>query len=360
MRYSTNRTTFLFASLIVAFFASTFGVRGADMVRYVVRDKESVEYEEGTRSGTIKEYSRDGVVFTYDAKDGEKDATLRPEQIVWLLFENEPPELAAARVEIQVGAYEDALGKIDAIEEDDVKSDKIALEIEWNRVYATMKLALADAGDLGNASDKVKKFVEVAPDHYRRFDAFALLGDAAAATGDWDGAAKYYAELESAKSESVKAIGKVGRARAALETNKIDEAKTLFAEVAESEELDAQLEGLGARTVARIGLADALARQKDYDAALKALEETLASTPNGATMQQAVVYNALGRVYADAGRAEEAVVAYLHVDLLYPAARSERVKALKALVPLWKKLGRNDRSRETRQFLKERFNVDWE
>ena len=124
--------------------------------------------------------------------------------------------------------------------------------------------------------------------------------------------------------------------------------------------LDAQLEGLGARTTAKIGLADALARQKDYDGALKTLEGLLAATPNGATMQQAVVYNALGRVYADAGRAEEAVVAYLHVDLLYPAARAERVKALKALVPLWEKLGRRDRARETRQLLQERFNVDWD
>ncbi|MBP5622601.1 MAG: tetratricopeptide repeat protein [Thermoguttaceae bacterium] len=352
-----HRAAFLFVLSIVALASN---VASADLVRYVSRDKETGEYEEGTRAGTIEKFTRDGVSFTYDAKDEKKTVALRSEQIVWLQFDAEPLELGAARVEIQVGNYEEALDKIDAIEEGDVKTDMIAQEIEWNRVYATMKQALSGAGDLKNASDKVAKFIEIAPEHYRRYDAFALLGEAATASGDFAGAAKYYAELDAAKSESIKAIGKVGRARAALETNDVDEAKALFAEVADTDALDAQLEGLGARTTAKIGLADALARQKDYDGALKTLEALLAATPNSATMQQAVVYNALGRVYADAGRAEEAVVAYLHVDLLYPAARSERVKALKALVPLWEKLGRRDRARETRQFLQERFNVDWD
>ena len=86
------------------------------------------------------------------------------------------------------------------IEEGDVKTDMIAVEIEWNRVYAAIQLALAGAGDLKNASDMVQKFVEVAPEHYRRYEAFELLGDTAMELGDWDGAAKFYAELDAAKS----------------------------------------------------------------------------------------------------------------------------------------------------------------
>jgi tetratricopeptide (TPR) repeat protein len=359
MRNHINRITFCFV-MACAFAAFASSAPCADMVRYVNKDKETGEYEEGTRSGTINAFTRDGVEFIYDVKGEKKTVLLDSEQIVWLQFESEPLDLGAARVEIQVGAYEEALNKIDAIEEGDVKTDMIAEEIEWNRVYAAIQLALAGAGDLKNASDMVQKFVEVAPEHYRRYEAFELLGDTAMELGDWDGAAKFYAELDAAKSESMKAVGKVGLGRAALAKGELDQARELFTAVAEADTLDARLEGLGARTTATIGLAETLAQQKDYDAALQTLEALLAATPNSATLQQAVVYNALGGVYAAAGRAEEAIIAYLHVDLLYPAARAERVKALKALAPLWNKVGRQDRARETRLFLRERFNVDWE
>ncbi|MBQ2555218.1 MAG: hypothetical protein II561_01585, partial [Thermoguttaceae bacterium] len=88
------------------------------------------------------------------------------------------------------------------------------------------------------------------------------------------------------------------------------------------------------------------------------LNALLDATPNSATRRQAIIYNAFGDVYAAAKKPEEAIVAYLHVDLLYPAARGERVKALKALVGLWREIGRTDRAVETKRLLRDRFNVD--
>lgn len=361
MRNSNYRIAFcrvLLASLALALVLPRVA-DAADQVRFVQRDKATGEYNEGTRSGEVDSFSKDAVAFVYEGKDKEKKTIELPsEQVVWLQFGDEPLALAAARVELQVGNYEEALDKIGEIEEADVKTDLIAYEIEWDRAFATMQQAFADAGKLTSAASMMKKFIENAPEHYRYYEANALLADAAMALNKPADAAKYYAALDNAKSETFKARGKVGLAQVAYANAEYDDAKRLFTEAAQLETLDAQLEGLNVRVIARIGLAKTLAAQKQGKEALTTLETLLAETPNTATRQQATIYNALGEVYAGEDRAQEAIVAYLHVDLLYPAARTERVKALKALAGLWRQVGRNDRAVETIATLRDRFGVE--
>ena len=344
-----------FYALWLAAPRQTFGADG--QVRYVQRDKETGEYEEGTRSVSVSAMTADGVAVEYESKGEKKSAVLPAEQILWLQYEDEPLNLSAARVEIQVGNYEDALEKLGAIEEE-IKEPAIQQALEWNRAYATLQSALADSGKLDSAAAVMKTFVEAYPDHYRFYDGNALLADAAAALGRAPAAEKYYTALAGAKSASYQARGKVGLANLALDANELDKAKSLFSEVADMAELDGQLAGFDARAAAQIGLARVLSKQGDLDGALASLNALLDATPNSATRRQAIIYNALGDVYAAAKKPEEAIVAYLHVDLLYPAARGERVKALKALVGLWREIGRTDRAVETKRLLRDRFNVD--
>ena len=344
-----------FYALWLAAPRQTFGADG--QVRYVQRDKETGEYEEGTRSVSVSAMTADGVAVEYELKGEKKSAVLPAEQILWLQYDDEPLSLSAARVEIQVGNYEDALEKLGAIEEE-IKEPAIQQELEWNRAYATLQSALADSGKLESAAAVMKTFVEAYPDHYRFYEGNALLADAAAALGRAPAAEKYYTALTGAKSASYQARGKVGLANLALDANELDKAKSLFSEVADMAELDGQLAGFDARAAAQIGLARVLSKQGDLDGALASLNALLDATPNSATRRQAIIYNALGDVYAAAKKPEEAIVAYLHVDLLYPAARGERVKALKALVGLWREIGRTDRAVETKRLLRDRFNVD--
>ena len=344
-----------FYALWLAAPRQTFGADG--QVRYVQRDKETGEYEEGTRSVSVSAMTADGVAVEYESKGEKKSAVLPAEQILWLQYEDEPLNLSAARVEIQVGNYEDALEKLGAIEEE-IKEPAIQQELEWNRAYAAIQSALADSGKLESAAAVMKTFVEAYPDHYRFYDGNALLADAAAALGRAPAAEKYYTALAGAKSASYQARGKVGLANLALDADELDKAKSLFSEVADMAELDGQLAGFDARAAAQIGLARVLSKQGDLDGALASLNALLDATPNSATRRQAIIYNALGDVYAAAKKPEEAIVAYLHVDLLYPAARGERVKALKALVGLWREIGRTDRAVETKRLLRDRFNVD--
>ena len=227
---------------------------GADgLVRYVQRDKETGEYEEGTRSVSVNEMTPDGIALEYESKGEKKSFNLPAEQIVWLQYADEPLELGAARVEIQVGNYEDALEKLGAIEEE-IKEPAIQQEIEWNRAYAAIQSALADSGKLESGAAAMKTFVEAYPNHYRFYEGNALLADVAAALGRAPAAEKYYAVLAGAKSASYQARGKVGLANLALDAGELDKAKSLYSEVADMDELDGQLAGFDARAAALSGM----------------------------------------------------------------------------------------------------------
>ena len=265
-----------------------------------------------------------------------------------------------------MGNYEEALEKLDDIKPEDADPQQyplVAAEIDWYRAYASLQLALADAGTFSEGGTAMNEFCKEHPDSYRYYEGRRLLGDALYAMSNLqtqsarrqrnlDNAREAYSTLERANSEIVRARGKLGLATVALAADELDDAETLFNEVAQHSEFDVEY------AEATIGLARTTARQGRTEEATELLNELLSVTPNDSTLRRAKIYNALGDVLADANRPQEAVVAYLHIDLLYPAARTERVAALKALVGQWRKLGREDRARETIERLRERFNVD--
>ena len=150
---------------LLTFVAPSFGA-AADLVRYSQRDKNTGEYEEGTRSGTVKAVTRDGVEFEYVSNGAKKTYTLPSEQTVWIQYDAEPMEAALARVEIQVGNYAEALEKLKEIT-DAPNSDLVAQELDWNIAYATVNAAFAGLGDMTAAAKQLKNFVANAPEHYR-------------------------------------------------------------------------------------------------------------------------------------------------------------------------------------------------
>ena len=336
------------ACVATAFFVAASS-NAADVVRYLVKT-DTGAYEERSAEGTITAVSPDGVSLDAQGKNAPDANPIPTERVVWLQFQDAPMNLAAARVETEIGAWEEALEKLDDIGADDLDREKyptIAAEVDWYRAYAALQLALTDAGSFKDGGSAMAKFVKEHSDSYRYYEAQQALGAAYYAMSERQTkkeskqdflkrARDSYAVLENAASEEIQARGKLGLAKVAFDLSEFD---------VESSE-------------AKAGLARTSARQGDVDEAVRILNELLEETPNDATLRQARIYNALGDVYADANRPYDAVLAYLHVDLLYPAARTERVAALKALVGQWRKLDREDRAQETIERLRDRFHVD--
>ena len=66
-------------------------------------------------------------------------------------------------------------------------------------------------------------------------------------------------------------------------------------------------------------------------------------------------YNALGSCYEKAGQTKDALLAYLHVDVLYNTVPEAHAEALAHLVPLWQAVGQEEQARQARQQLQERY-----
>ena len=70
---------------------------------------------------------------------------------------------------------------------------------------------------------------------------------------------------------------------------------------------------------------------------------------------QARAYNALGDSYQRAGRTKDALLAFLHVDVLYSTVPDAHAEALSHLATLWDAVGQADAARQARQTLNEQY-----
>jgi tetratricopeptide (TPR) repeat protein len=109
------------------------------------------------------------------------------------------------------------------------------------------------------------------------------------------------------------------------------------------------------KLAATLGKARCLASQQKLDEAVKMVREVIASSSPEDAAINAQAYNALGGIYRKSHKTDDALLAFLHVELLYPSVPKERIEALENLVPLWTEKQRPDRARETERILNDEF-----
>ena len=142
-----------------------------------------------------------------------------------------------------------------------------------------------------------------------------LMGDLCVALGKFADAEKYYAKLSQAPWPDYKIRAQVALGRSYLAQDNASAADKAFDEAlnndAPGELAEAQ------RTTARIGKARCLALTGKTDVALRNLNEILDQTDEKHTEINAMAYNALGMALRKAGKPKEAILAFLHVHLVY-------------------------------------------
>ena len=153
---------------------------------------------------------------------------------------------------------------------------------------------------------------------------------------------------EPPKAEQAKAVH-------AAQAHQADAAKKNFETVIASTDDSPQAERQ--KSIANIGLALCLVADKKYDEAIKSLERIAREAGSEDSSFQALVYNSLGSAYNQADKPRDAVLAYMHTDILFSAARSEHIKALTELSKLWAKIQRSDRAEDVAKRLKDQYNI---
>ena len=315
---------------------------------------DRVRRRNGIDSGRVTAISPLGVTIS---KSGVQ-TRIAVEEIRDVTYSGEPRALSSARQAAALGRYSSALESLNKISNNDspsdnVRRDGVTSDVEFLKVLCAARLAIAGSGAISESIASVQQFLASHGRSYRVPAAIELLGDLHLANGNASAARMQYEKLAKAKTPyfAAKSALLVGRTYQSQSEHRqaIEEFdKALAADngspVMELMEFEAML----AKAVSQAGLGN-------VDQSASQIASFIRSAESDDKERLARAYNALGDCYLVGDRTQDALFAFLHVDLLYDSVGDAHAKSLHELAAVWKSAGYADRAKEAARKLAEDY-----
>jgi tetratricopeptide (TPR) repeat protein len=219
---------------------------------------------------------------------------------------------------------------------------------QFREAEALTDLALIEPERMKDAKDKLTKFLQTYANGRHVASARACLARLQLNSGDFAGAEATIAELSKLPKGGERAS--VLRTRALAKQGKHQQA------IAELEKLIAGApKGSERRRAALLAKSESLAGLKQFKESESLLREVIQSNPPEDALAQAAAYNTLGDCLRAANRPKDALIAYLHTDLLYSKDKEEHPRALHNIVELFRQLKQDARADEFLGRLKQEY-----
>ncbi|MDB5390353.1 MAG: hypothetical protein JWM11_5999 [Planctomycetaceae bacterium] len=322
--------------LLVA--AVLFGVNSATRAADIIELRgEAVKL-----NGTITEVTKDKVTMK-TTKDETKEIPIS--QIVDITWTGEPSSLKQGRGHEAGGRLTQALDSY-ARAVTDYKADAafVKNDIEYFPIRVEARLAMNDPAKIPTTLKKLTDFIAKNSNSRHFYEASSYVVDLNLAKKDAAGAKTAAEALARAPGNEQKMAAKIGLGRAAILENQLPEAQKSFEEAAA---MPANGPGEESRKQeARLGVAQCLSLDKKYDEAVKLLDDIIAKASAENSRVQAEAYVRQGECYEALGKSKEALLAYLHVDVLFANEKSVHPEALYHLSKLWTAVQQPDRASE--------------
>jgi tetratricopeptide (TPR) repeat protein len=335
-------------TLTVVFLFSIASVASAvDVITYLDSRKSPVR-------GTVTSMTKDAVSIQERGEIVRVPVT----ELRAVIFDNEPNELRdareALRQEDNPARAADALGRVElgTIERAELKS-----EIQFFRLLARAKLAMGGKEKIQVVGAELSKYLDANPNTYHYYEATEAVGQLLRANKTYPKAIEYFNKLAASPTHKAQAHLAIGWTQ--LDQNEPDAAQKAF-EVA----IASAGSGSGAdelKRMATLGRAACLGGAGKTDDAVKMVNDVIAKADPEERALHARAYNVLGGVHAKAAvkdkekHANEAVMAFLHVDVLYPHNSLEHAEALGHLATLWEQVGHPQRANDARAKLRSQY-----
>jgi tetratricopeptide (TPR) repeat protein len=311
---------------------------------------DRVRLARGSETGEVSSITAHQITLN-KGPGGNRDIAVN--EIKSIQFDSEPPELSQARLNAGNGAYKNALESLAKIDVSKVDRDFIKQDVEFYKGWCAARLALAGQGEITDAGRQLNAFVRAYPNNFHYLAARETMGDLLMAGGGYANAEKQYSELAKAPWPDYKVRAAVAVGRSLQAQNKHAEAIQQFEAALATTGDDAAAQN--ERLAATLGKAVSLAETGGADEAVGIIEKVIHDADPQQKELHARAYNALGTCYEKAGKSKEALLAFLHVDVLYNMVPEAHAEALSHLTSLWKAIGQDERARESRQILSERY-----
>jgi tetratricopeptide (TPR) repeat protein len=299
-------------------------------------------------SGTLKSVT--ATEATIDVTGGKLEK-IPVTDIESIEYDGEPNDLKLARSALKSGSDKNALVQLDKIKLETVVKPEVRADIAFYRAYANARMALAGAGNIKDAGGMMFQFASTNTNNYHYLQAQEMLGELLVADGNIDAALKAYALLDASPIDEYKMRAGTARGRALLSQKKYPEAQAEFEKVLTIPFNPMTQKGTSAesqRFAAVLGKAQCQAYTGGFEDAIKELEGNIIANinPEEAALQ-ALAYNTLGNCYNQKPDGKKsALLAFLHVDVLYNSVPAAHAEALWNLSGLWVDIGKNERGQE--------------
>lgn len=290
-----------------------------------------VRGEAAKLSGTITDVSKDKVTIKTQKEDSK---TVPIGQIVDITWTGEPSSLKLGRNHETGGRLPqafDAYTKAAA----DYKGDSAFVkdDIDYFAIRTEILISMNDPAKIGDALKKLVDFVAKHSNSRHFYEASSYIVDLNLLKKDAAGARSAAEALARSSSNEQKIAAKIGLGRVAVLENQIPEAQKSFEEALAIPGNDPSEDAR--KLMAKLGLAQCLTLSKKSEEAIKLLDEIIAKVSPENSKVQAEAYLRQGECYEAMNQPKEALLAYLHIDLLFSAEKSAHPEALYHLSKLW-------------------------
>lgn len=338
------------SGLLTAVAASVLAISPAQAVDYVKRKSDKQV------GGTITSASKTEVVVK--PSTGEP-ITVTANEVASVDWDDAPRDMNLAKGDENNGRYRQALEKFaKASEEAKSGSELLRADLDFLIARVTARAALTDAERLGEATTKLTGFLKAHPDSFRFYEAQQWLGQIHLAKQDFAAARSTFESLSSAPWSDYQLLAKVNLGRVLMGENKLDEAAQAF---------DGAIAAAGPSSAdqsrkyeAMVGKARSLISSNKQAEALVVLDEVVDKGSPDDTALMAEAYVLQGNCLETANRMKEAVLAFLHVDVLFARESASHAEALFHLSKLWKSVQHPDRAADSQNKLEATYpNSEW-
>lgn len=279
---------------------------------------------------------------------GQNTLTVPADQVVAVRYDGQPASMALAESREAGGQLAEAADLYRKAAGEVAAKPLVKQAAQFKQADLTASLALADPARNAEAVALLDAFLKAVPAGRQTASALETLARLQLQKGDYTRVDRTIADL----AKLPRGAERAGLLKARVAARRGDHAAAV-------DRLDRLVksapEGSPIQREARLAHAESLAALKKTSEAEAEILGVIKALPAEDVAAQSVAYNTLGDCLRLAGRPKDALLAYLHTDVLYAKDKEQHPRALAQISHLWRELKRDDRADEVWQRLKKDY-----
>ncbi|HUG20411.1 MAG TPA: hypothetical protein VMM56_15600 [Planctomycetaceae bacterium] len=316
-----------------------------------LRAVDSIYKTDGKRvDGTITTFTKTEI----DVQQGQRTTKVPVNEVDRIGWNGEPTELKNARASELAGNLERAEELYNQVKTGPSNLSPTAkIDLDYLIARTKARAALRDKSKADAAIAALAAFKSANAENFRYYELHEYLGKVQAAKGDAAASKAAFAEMGNSPFNDMKMAARIFAADAMLAAEDIPGALAEYAAVAGMNATS--LQEINRRNQARLGQALCLTRQNQGEKAIELCDQVIKETTPEQRLEQATAFLRKGDALQATGQNQQAVMAYLTVDLLFEDQPAKHAEALYQLASLWGAVGKADRASDARARLQSQY-----